>query len=140
MRILFSTAFPLYYQHIELFKRGYLAQEVMTAGIQYMMTMSEIGEMHAQIVANGYVLEHVYEQDGYLRSLQSVEGVFGRMGDQEAFGTMLVVTKMLAGKGFGGEDWEWIRSGVWFRVSKRRDGYAWDVLDSWSNAQRIRNW
>jgi hypothetical protein len=62
-----------------------------------MMTMSEIGEMHAQIVANGYVLEHVYEQGDYLRLLQSVEDVFGRMGDQEAFGTMVVVTRMLAG-------------------------------------------
>jgi hypothetical protein len=53
--------------------------------------------MHAQIVANGYVLEHVYEQGDYLRLLQSVEDVFGRMGDQEAFGTMVVVTRMLAG-------------------------------------------
>jgi hypothetical protein len=97
MRILLYTAFRLYYQHIELFKRGYLAEEVMTAGIQHMMTMSEIGEMHAQIVANGYVLEHVYEQGDYLRLLQSVEDVFGRMGDQEAFGTMVVVTRMLAG-------------------------------------------
>jgi hypothetical protein len=104
MRILLSAAFPLYYQHIELFKRGYLAEEVMTAGIQYMMTMLEIGEMHAQIVANGYVVGHACEKDDYLRLLQSVEDVFGRMGDQEAFGTMLVVTEMLAGKGFGGED------------------------------------
>jgi hypothetical protein len=122
MRILLSAAFPLYYQHIELFERSYLAEEVMTAEIQYMMTMSEIGEMHAHIVANEYVLEHACEKDDYLRLLQSVEDVFGRMGDQKAFGTMLVVTEMLAGRGFAGEDWEGIGSGVWFRVSKGEMG------------------
>jgi hypothetical protein len=86
MRILLSTAFLLYYQHIELFKRGYLAEDVMTAGIQYMMTMSEIGEVHAQIVTNGYVVGHMYEKDNYLRLLQSVEDVFGRMGIKRRLG------------------------------------------------------
>jgi hypothetical protein len=53
MRILLATNFSLYDQHIELFKRGYLAGHVMAADVQHLLTTRAICALHQKIWEKG---------------------------------------------------------------------------------------
>jgi hypothetical protein len=111
---LLATNFPLYDQYIELFKRGYLAGHVMAAGVQHLLTTPAICELHEKILENGYVLEPVYEEAGYWRLLKAVEVVYVSMVNRNAFQTVVVMTRMVAGDVLGERGRrDWIRDLMW---------------------------
>jgi hypothetical protein len=90
--------FRLYWQHVELYKRGYLVEAIMTAGIRdkyQLLSTPEIRALHQDIVANEYRFDNEYERMHFVRLVHALEAVFS---DEGGFENLLLTMELVNGQ------------------------------------------